>query len=205
MKTLPKLIFDSKADTVTELKSDAEGALELGMGAIRFMNQPTLAEAAYLAISKQYGERLTILADTALLNRLPNEKWGVYYKLPEWDEADTNNMTVLTCGQAFTNTDCMNWELKGVDLIDYNSSQHITANPTILGSEGLQQLSPKNETYGWMLMSVNTPIFVSGLNTLRELQQLAEKTNFQGAFIRKNFNKETLTPSIIDKIQDLLA
>lgn len=64
---------------------------------------------------------------------------------------------------ASSQADCLNAEHSQTDAIIWSSTEF----------ERLKALSPKKADYGWVLSSINTPIFVQ-IGSLSDLEKLAE-------------------------------
>ncbi len=96
--------------------------------------------------------------------------------------------------------ECKNWELKGVDYIELNVNPRKDVKPdlpTILGTEIFKDLISKEESYGWMILSLNTPVIVSGLTSISQLRGLEKHADFHGVLITELFeNKAVLTDKV---------
>ena len=75
-----------------------------------------------------------------------------------------------SCTFVKSKVDCLNAEKNKCDIMIWQGE-----NPT-----ELEQLAPKNPPYGWMLLSINTPIYIH-LKKISELD-LYKNVDFQGVY-----------------------
>jgi hypothetical protein len=85
--------------------------------------------------------------------------------------------------------DCKNWEMKGVDFIQFLLAENDSQDKVILGAELLQDMIPREEAYGWMIMSLNTPVFGLGLANKDELANLLSKASIYGLVLTQQFEQ----------------
>lgn len=110
-------------------------------------------------------------------------------------------------GLATTVADCKNWELLQVDFIHLTTANQNNLNGglhPILGSEVVQNLISKEENYGWMIMSLNTPVFVAGLSALNELNELVKNASVYGIVLTPQFESNQNLSTKINKILEIL-
>ena len=100
--------------------------------------------------------------------------------------------------------DCKNWELKGVDFIQFKLHKSDDQPSGILGSEHLRNMIPKKMEYGWMIMSLNTPVFILGVYNLVDLEQLYSDIAFYGVDITTLFEPDLSLTERITAIENLL-
>lgn len=134
---------------------------------------------------------------------------NVFY-ITQLEEAITNlseqypKMRIV--GRAQSLAECKNWELLGADFIDFNPPMDLDDNksPFIIGSELYQDAIPKKEEYGWMIMSVNTPVFTSQTRSLLELSELFGRTRIAGVVISDEFESKQELSISISRIREIV-
>jgi hypothetical protein len=110
-------------------------------------------------------------------------------------------------GRAETLTDCKNWELLGANYIDFNPPQtglEEDKSPFILGAELYQAVIPKKVEYGWMILSLNTPVFASNIMSLSDLTELIDNTQIAGVIINDDFEAKLDLVNSIERIRELV-
>ncbi|MFT5818985.1 MAG: thiamine monophosphate synthase [Crocinitomix sp.] len=111
---------------------------------------------------------------------------------------------LLIGGLAYDLADCKNWEMKGVDFIQFFMPENGSPQGVILGSELLQDIIPREEEYGWMILSLNKPVFVLGVSDFEELKLVQEKTTIHGVVFTNQFEQKISLEERIDKMEELL-
>ena len=104
-------------------------------------------------------------------------------------------------GLAADLSDCKNWEIKGVDFIQFFMPTMGSTGVVILGSELLQDIIPREEEYGWMVLSLNKPVFVLGVADFEELKLLHDKTTINGVVFTPQFEQKG---SLDERIKQVL-
>ena len=110
----------------------------------------------------------------------------------------------ILAGLARTYADCKNLELANADYVllkpkvkrEYSS---------ILGMEAFSNLIPKNETYGWMITNINTPVIAAGLRSLKELEELKKVAGINGIQISAGFEPQLHSREKVEKIHAIFA
>ncbi len=110
---------------------------------------------------------------------------------------------LLIGGLALDLADCKNWELKEVDFIQFGIPNSDSNQNVILGSEILQDIIPREEEYGWMILSLNKPVFVTGIKNFQELKSLHSKTNVYGVVFTKQFEINSSLENRISIVSNL--
>jgi len=103
--------------------------------------------------------------------------------------------------------DCKNWELLDAAYIDFNpprASLEEEKNPFILGAELYQAVIPKKVEYGWMILSLNTPVFASNLKSLSDLEELINNTQITGVVINDDFEPKLDLGNSIHNIRGIV-
>jgi thiamine monophosphate synthase len=97
----------------------------------------------------------------------------------------------IKIGSKATNlVECKNWELQKIDFIEFcppSNQQTTPFTKQILGAESFTKIFPKEEAYGWMILSLNLPVFASGIHRLDSLKELIETSSVVGAIISDQF------------------
>ncbi|NOQ71595.1 MAG: hypothetical protein GQ574_06325 [Crocinitomix sp.] len=110
---------------------------------------------------------------------------------------------LLIGGLAYDLADCKNWEMKGVDFIQFFMPENGSQQVVILGSELLQDIIPREEEYGWMVLSLNKPVFVLGVADFEELKLVYDKTNVSGVVFTKHFEQKFSLEERIKQVSNI--
>ncbi|MDA7804410.1 thiamine phosphate synthase, partial [Crocinitomix sp.] len=173
-----------------------------GVDAIRIPATIPKAEILNLIARIDDTTDLLIIDDIQLALEL-NVK-GVFFSNPEsYNELRNFDQDLLLGGMAHNLADCKNWEMIGADFIDYNPPIQKEHNSP-LGSEGFQELPSKNEVYGWMLFSLNVPVFVHHPTNLTVIQSIVEFADVQGTSLSANFDWGQNATTTLNQIRNLL-
>ena len=110
-------------------------------------------------------------------------------------------------GTANTIADCKNLEIAGADYIGmgpYAFTETKKELSPILGLEGFKNLFPKEDDYGWMILSINTPVVAIGGIQLADVDLLANETSVHGValsgLIYQAENKRELVEQLKNKL-----
>lgn len=112
--------------------------------------------------------------------------------------------TLIIGAYAHSLVDCKNWELAGADflIVDFHKFKANTLQANaLIGQEAVRAFYPNKEEYGWVFMSVNTPIFVKGIKDLNEVESLWRDTDLKHIIINDQFEPSL---NVQDKIDFLL-
>lgn len=107
-------------------------------------------------------------------------------------------------GLAHSLADSKNLELAKADYIEMtapNNGRH--AQP--LGSELFQDVIPKEETYGWVVVSLNTPVVASGLKSLNEVEKLVGSADIKGVIISGQFEPRLELKTTVSELKKILG
>lgn len=115
----------------------------------------------------------------------------------------SSHPNLLVGGLAINLADCKNWELKNVDFIQFAIPSNNSKQNIILGSEILQDIIPREEEYGWMILSLNKLVFVNGVTNLEELKSIRAKTNIYGVVLTKQFEINSALEKRISMVSNL--
>ena len=113
----------------------------------------------------------------------------------------------IQIGQAYTLVDCLNWDLKNVDFIEFRQrgvKSEVREKKSLMGMESLKVLAPKEAEYGWMLMSLNTPLLLSGFAHFEELKQSLQSINAYGVCLDRHFFEKFGLIERIAEVKELL-
>lgn len=208
IKIVEQIVYISRGKSITEIQAEIDHLLDVGLKAIRLNNQPKIAIAAYVELLEEHCATIDFIIESTLnkrLNQTITQK--VFYPLSEWDTYQTIKGQV-SFGKAYSIVDCKNWEVKGVDFIDFalnNSHQHNAFTKPLLGTEGLSNLIPLNQEYGWMVMSLNAPVFVSGVQSIAQLNEIVTCADIYGVIIDASVFSQPLSKNLINSIKELLV
>ena len=97
---------------------------------------------------------------------------------------------------AYSLADCKNLELAGADYIEMIVPSK-KQNSIPLGSELMQDIIPKEESYGWVVMSLNTPVLASGIPTIKKFEKLQDSADVKGIVISETFEPNSTLESIV--------
>lgn len=114
--------------------------------------------------------------------------------------------TVKIAAHGHSLVECKNWELAGVDflIVDYHSFSANTLQPNaLIGSEALQAFYPSKEEYGWVFLSINTPVFVKGMNFITEIEILLRDTDLRHFIINDQFEPSLNMEEKVKRISNL--
>ena len=78
--------------------------------------------------------------------------------------------------------ECKNLEMVGVDYIQYDPPKD-QPEAGMGKIPFLETLIPRKEEYGWVVMSLNTPIIVGGLNSPDEYEDIYQLADVKGVFL----------------------
>ncbi len=110
-------------------------------------------------------------------------------------------------GIAFNLADCKNWELFKADYIHLDAQKNTkknTPNP-ILGTEGFENIIPKKVEYGWMVASINIPVFATGIYSVSQLTELVAVASIYGMTINESFKTEENLKKDVPEIKTILS
>lgn len=103
-------------------------------------------------------------------------------------------------------TQCKNWELLEIDFLVLNWSSfqsNRAAKASILGSEDPQTIFPQKEPYGWMLLSLNTPIIAAGFKSINELAIVLNDSYIDQILISSVFEPHLSISQKVNKFKTL--
>lgn len=114
-----------------------------------------------------------------------------------------SNPTIKIGGKATNLAECKNWELQKIDFIEFRpptNPQTTSFTKQILGSESFNKVFPKEEVYGWMIFSLNLPVFASGIHHVDSLKELIDTSSVVGAIISDQFEPKISREKIVREI-----
>lgn len=114
-----------------------------------------------------------------------------------------SNPTIKIGGKATNLAECKNWELQKIDFIEFCPPSNQKTTPftkQILGAESFTKIFPKEEAYGWLILSLNLPVFASGIHHLDSLKELIETSSVVGAIISDQFEPKISREKIVREI-----
>ena len=101
--------------------------------------------------------------------------------------------------------DCKNLDLLQLAYLEIPLQINYSSKKApILGTEGIAALIPKETEYGWVIMSINTPVYASGIRTLQEIKELARNTTIQGVVLDQLLYRESNKAKFIKSIKSYL-
>lgn len=107
-------------------------------------------------------------------------------------------------GFALSMADCKNWELRKVDFIEFRPSRtNAKTIMPILGSEGFQEIIPKESIYGWMILSLNTPVIASEPSDYDVLTDIVKSADIQGIVISDFFQAQESRLTCLKRIHSI--
>ena len=190
-----RTVCNTLQDLIEEIRSTADAGIKTFRVPEVFMN----------ALQDESFNDLKFIVDLHSIAEVP-QHFGVHYKASLMNDEivpDTRNLTGAT---ANTILNCKNFDLKGFDYLEVpidlgvNSVNHKNS---LLGSEGLQALLPKEMEYGWMLLSLATPVMASGIKSFSELELLAEQTAVHGVVLDQIIYSSPDKKRTVKEIQSL--
>jgi len=101
--------------------------------------------------------------------------------------------------KALNFADCKNLELQQADFIELNVAVKDNQSK-MLGMELIENAIPKQDEYGWMIMSLNTPVIAAGLKNNGELSKVVKKSTMRGVLLTNSWD-EDLSESLINSIK----
>jgi thiamine monophosphate synthase len=130
---------------------------------------------------------------------------GVILSVQDVSVADIrkSNPNLKIGGKATNLAECKNWELQKIDFIEFRPPTNQQTTPftkQILGAESFTQIFPKEEVYGWMILSLNLPVFASGIHHLDSLKELIDTSSVSGAIISDLFEPKISREKIVREI-----
>lgn len=147
---------------------------------------PTLNKTDIQNLIERVQNSITILIidDVNLATALDAD--GVFFSIPEMFH-QVSKSDLLIGGMAHNLADCKNWEMLGADFIDFNPPFRVSKGQP-LGSEGFKELPSKNEVYGWMLFSLNIPVFIHQPTTLPLIKEIYSVADIHGVLLSSSFD-----------------
>ncbi len=106
-------------------------------------------------------------------------------------------------GKATNLAECKNWEMQNIDFIEFCPPTNQRTTPftkQILGTESFTKIFPKEEVYGWMILSLNVPVFATGIHQLDSIKELIDTTSVVGAIISDQFEPKMNREKIVKEI-----
>jgi hypothetical protein len=101
--------------------------------------------------------------------------------------------------------DCKNLDLLKLSYLEIPLQiNYSTKRAPMLGLEGIAALIPKETEYGWVIMSMNTPVFASGIRTLQEVKDLARNTKIHGVIVDQFLYSEKNKAKMIKTLKAVL-
>lgn len=130
---------------------------------------------------------------------------GVLFSKQDFSVAEIrkSNPTIKIGGKATNLAECKNWELQKIDFIEFcppTNQQTTPFTKQILGAESFTKIFPKEEAYGWMILSLNLPVFASGIHHLDSLKELIDTSSVVGAIISDQFEPKISREKIVREI-----
>lgn len=130
---------------------------------------------------------------------------GVIFSKQDVSVADIrkSNPTIKIGGKATNLAECKNWELQKIDFIEFRLPPNQQTTPftkQILGAESFTKIFPKEEVYGWMILSLNLPVFATGIHQLDSLKELIDTSSVVGAIISDQFEPKISREKIVREI-----
>jgi hypothetical protein len=114
-----------------------------------------------------------------------------------------SNPTIKIGGKATNLVECKNWELKKIDFIEFRPPTNQQTTPftkQILGAESFTKIFPKEEVYGWMILSLNLPVFASGIQHIVSMKELIDTSSVVGAIISDQFEPKISREKIVQEL-----
>ncbi|WP_027420112.1 hypothetical protein [Crocinitomix catalasitica] len=187
------------SNSINDLKTEIDSVASAGITTFRIPEQ-FMNDVAHSSF-----DQLCFIVDVNSNIEIP-DAFGVHFKsfaLMDQRKADIERVTGAT---ANTLLDCKNLDLQGLNYIEVPIDLGaVDANHKnmILGSEGLQALLPKEIEYGWMLLSLATPIMASGIRSMNELEILVDQTAIHGVILDQLIYRASNKKETVQKIQSL--
>ncbi len=184
-----QLIFDQEEEVIQCIIS----LISHGVKRILLLETPENYSAQFIDELNQLSFRglELITKDTASLlkNFIP---YGVltandFEKINQMKTDFPNCKIVVT---AHSLVDCKNAELAGADLlfVNYHKFKLKPFEPRgLMGQEAMEAAFPSKEQYGWVFLTVNTPVVVGGMKSIHEVKQLMKHTDLESVIITDDF------------------
>lgn len=111
-------------------------------------------------------------------------------------------------GTANTLADCKNLEKTGADYIGLGPFRETKTKEKlspILGLDGYRRIVPKDEEYGWTVMSLNTPVLAIGGILPEDVYQLKDQTAIHGIAASGMIKNAADPKNLIRELQKILS
>lgn len=111
----------------------------------------------------------------------------------------------IICTTAYSIADCKNGELAEVHelYLDLQRFRSNSLRPSgLIGQEALEHCYPAKESYGWVFLTLNTPLVVGGIKSLHQMKQLIADTDVTAVLLSETFES---TLSLQEKVQAVRA
>lgn len=164
---------------------------------------PALENETILTIKERFPKRLIFGEEDAIKTAITPFD-GVFLKYPKLDSQITEGFNQPFGGLAHHLADCKNLEMLGAHFIDFNPIP-VKSDPIPMGSEGQAQKPDQHETYGWMLFSLNVPVFYRHPNNLSEIKLRVANADITGVVLNEQYQWTLPIQEEIAKIRSLLT
>lgn len=211
MKAISKIQYITNGQSEIEILEEVQTSIDAGLDwvQLRVKNE----DLNFLEIAKKVqnicaGKVTLIINDRVDIASELNCD-GVHLGKEDMSISDARKIlgNKIIGGTANTIVDCKNLEVNGADYIGlgpYRETRTKKKLSPILGLNGYLEILPKEEAYGWSLLSINTPIVAIGGIELEDVRELEKKTKIFGIAVSGMINKSNNKKELLSKLKDIL-